>query len=84
MSAKPITVGLFGYYGRHNFGDDLMAMLFARAIQNCAAECLVFGWDAALARRYNVQATRALDEFVTRSDLVVYGGGGALLPQRPS
>jgi polysaccharide pyruvyl transferase WcaK-like protein len=81
---KPNTVGLFGYYGRHNFGDDLMAVLYARAIQDHDAECLVFGWDAELGDRYGVQTTRTLDEFVARSKLVVYGGGGALLPQPQS
>jgi polysaccharide pyruvyl transferase WcaK-like protein len=79
--ANPITVGLFGYYGRHNFGDDLMATLFAREIHGCGAECVVFGWDANLGHRYGSETTRSLDEFVERSDLVIYGGGGALLPQ---
>jgi polysaccharide pyruvyl transferase WcaK-like protein len=79
--AKSITVGLFGYYGRHNFGDDLMAALFARATRGCGAECLVFGGATIAGRPYGAQTTNNIDELVERSDLVVYGGGGALLPQ---
>jgi polysaccharide pyruvyl transferase WcaK-like protein len=41
----------------------------------------VYGWDDDVGRRYGAQATRNLDEFVERSDLVIYGGGGVLLPQ---
>jgi polysaccharide pyruvyl transferase WcaK-like protein len=78
------NVGLFGYYGRHNFGDDLMAAMFAKAVVDCGASCLVYGMSCDYGERYRVQTTDSVDKLIANSRVIVYGGGGALLPQPAS
>ena len=52
---KPrILVAIWGSYNHGNFGDDVMAVLFARAVADAGATPVVFRMDRDLARRYEI------------------------------
>jgi polysaccharide pyruvyl transferase WcaK-like protein len=78
-----MVVGLFGFYSWMNFGDDLMAAMFAAEISRAGHSVVIYIEDGAgvplSLRDYRV--TNSLKEFVEVSDRVVVGGGGLLTPE---
>lgn len=79
---KKLMVGLFGYYSYGNLGDNLMAYLLSRHIKSLGHDPVVFtkspkfmmGWDVALCSD--------ITDLVNQSDVIVFGGGGLLIPRR--
>jgi polysaccharide pyruvyl transferase WcaK-like protein len=63
---RQLTVGLIGYYGRGNFGDDLVAAIIETHLQRQSHRCIV--------------QSRADDpvRLVDEADAVVVGGGSLL------
>lgn len=74
-----MKIGVFGYYRFGNFGDDLMAVLFAGFLSGEGHEVRVYGLDAAAAQAAGVEATKDLSGLVAWADVLVYGGGGVFL-----
>lgn len=76
-----MSVGLFGYYRRGNFGDDLMAYLMARYLHSIGLAVVIYGSTDLFHDIYGFETEEDLDSFVERVDTVVVGGGGALIPR---
>lgn len=76
----PLTIGLFGYYGFGNWGDELMCMLFTRILMRRGHEVKVFAHRADASYIDDIPAPRTDDvrAFLRNVDLLVYGGGGVL------
>lgn len=75
-------VALSGYYGRGNFGDDLMAVIFGRAIQRLGAELRVYKLCEAYAGRFGFDVAQTPETLLEGADLLVWGGGSSLIPWR--
>ncbi|MBE0659046.1 MAG: polysaccharide pyruvyl transferase family protein [Bryobacteraceae bacterium] len=72
-------VALAGYYGRGNFGDDLMAVIFGQAIRKWGIEPRVFGLCEPYAGRFGFEVAQTPGELLDDAGLLVWGGGGALV-----
>jgi len=75
---KRITVGLFGFYNEDNWGDDLMAGLFFRALRQKHINVCVYKTSEANAYFKGMQLVDSPEELVRQSSLLIYGGGGIL------
>jgi polysaccharide pyruvyl transferase WcaK-like protein len=75
-----MIVGIFGYYDERNFGDDLMAILFAQHISSLGYHCLVFGHPDLKKEGYGFDTTQDLIYFHSNIDILILGGGGYLVP----
>lgn len=84
LPAPPIKVGLFGFYGYGNFGDDLMAVLFARFLQQQNVDVVVYKLCQPYAAEYRLHVANTIPELLDGTDLVIIGGGGALISRKPS
>ena len=80
-------VGLIGFYGVGNYGDDLMAFLCASHLVKQGFPCTIFslgepGRDSLNTpsfERLAVRITRDPHELVQGVDMLVSGGGGLLV-----
>ena len=83
-NAGPLKVALFGFYGHGNFGDDLMAVIFGRFLTSKGAEVYVYRLYSPYAERYGFKVAYSVSELLDGKDLVILGGGGALVSRRES
>jgi len=77
-----LTVGIFGYYSYRNLGDNLMAYLLSKQIRNTGHVPLVFSKFADNMQDWGVELVSDVKEFVEQADLVIFGGGGLLIPRK--
>ncbi len=80
MDSSDCRIGLFGVYSARNFGDDLMAVIFGKSLQEMGVEFTIFGLPTEYGP-YGFSISTSLEEFVDTNDLIVYGGGGILQPK---
>jgi hypothetical protein len=73
-----MKVAIWGSYNHGNFGDDVMAVLFARAVAEAGGRPVVYRMDRELADRHDVETEDALDPLVDGARLVIMGGGAML------
>lgn len=73
-----MTVGLFGWYHKGNFGDDLMAMMFTEELVKRGYEVVLWGIEAKKAEQWGAKTSRDVDSFLSSIDVLVFGGGGIL------
>ena len=73
-----MKVAIWGSYNHGNFGDDVMAVLFARAVAAAGATPVVFRMDGDLARRYGIATEDELGPLLEGARLVIMGGGAML------
>ncbi len=73
-----MKIALFGNYNQHNFGDDLMAVLFGLFLQRRNVEFSVFGLHPGYAESRGFHVVRSFDELLDGKDMLVFGGGGFL------
>jgi polysaccharide pyruvyl transferase WcaK-like protein len=73
-----MTVGLFGWYHKGNFGDDLMAMMLTRELLGRGYEVMLWGIETKQAEQWGAEASHEVDSFLTSTDVLVFGGGGLL------
>lgn len=73
-----MTVGVVGWYHRGNFGDDLMAMMFAKELRSHGTDVLLWGIRDVEATRWGAKSTSQIEEFLESIDVLVFGGGGLL------
>lgn len=78
-----MNVGIFGFYSWLNFGDDLMAVLFAEEISRLGHKPILYLGDlSSIPQAFSSYETASnLDDFVNSVDKVVVGGGGILKPE---
>lgn len=79
---EKLTVGLFGYYSYGNLGDNLMAFLLSRHIQNLGHEPVVFTKSPEFMNGWGVKLSSSVTDLVEQSDVIVFGSGGLLIPRK--
>jgi hypothetical protein len=75
-----LKVGIFGFLKAGNYGDDVMALIFAREVLARGGEVVIFGIAPEIAAEIGAPCVMDMGEFASEVDLVVYSGGGAFLP----
>ena len=73
-----MRIALFGNYDDHNFGDDLMAVIFGRFLKTCNVPFSVYKLRSEYAQPYGFSVAHSLEELLEEKDTIVYGGGGFL------
>lgn len=73
-----MKVGIWGAYNHGNYGDDLMAIQFSKALQNLGADPYVYRLDQQLADRYSVKTVDSLKMLVEGAKFCILGGGAFL------
>lgn len=81
MHAVP-KVALTGFFGRGNFGDDLMAVIFGRHLQSLGVPFRVHKLPVALARQFGFETAESIDELLEDCRALVWAGGGLLVSRR--
>ncbi|MBT5875531.1 MAG: hypothetical protein HOH43_19065, partial [Candidatus Latescibacteria bacterium] len=72
-------VGLVGHYQHQNYGDDLLAVLFHRALSRLdVKETIVFDCDEAIQQAIKMPDVYTWKSHYKSCDCVVFGGGGIL------
>ncbi|MEO1373330.1 MAG: polysaccharide pyruvyl transferase family protein [Cyanobacteria bacterium J06635_10] len=74
-----MKVAIWGSYNYGNYGDDIMAVQFAKYLKSLGAEPVVYRLDKQLAKRYQIQTTDSLDQLLTNAEFCIIGGGGFLV-----
>jgi polysaccharide pyruvyl transferase WcaK-like protein len=74
-----MKIGIWGSYNYGNYGDDVMAILFANIIKKEGHTPIVYRLDDRIASNYNISTTNSLDDVVRDSAFVLIGGGGMLV-----
>ena len=75
---KSMKVAIWGSYCYGNYGDDVMALLFAKVLKNLDVTPYVYRLDKSLADKYSVKTTNSLDELFQDARFCIIGGGGLL------
>lgn len=73
-----MKIALFGNYNDHNFGDDLMAVMFGLFLQKCNIEFSVYKLCREYAEPYGFNVADSIETLLAGKDILVYGGGGSL------
>lgn len=73
-----MKVAVWGSYNYGNYGDDLMAIQFAKELQRSGMEPYVYRLDECLADRYAIKTTESLQELIHGAKFCIIGGGGVL------
>lgn len=71
-------IGIYGAFKPGNFGDDLMAILFADVVKKLNKDVLVYGLDDGLAKKYGFKSTNSLNFFLSNVSKVAMCTGGML------
>lgn len=74
-------IGIFGFYSYRNLGDDLMAFLFSSYLQERGFQPVVFSKRGDLDLGAGIEVCTDLRAFADSVDVVVFGGGGLLIPR---
>ncbi|MGF1673133.1 MAG: polysaccharide pyruvyl transferase family protein [Rivularia sp. (in: cyanobacteria)] len=74
-----MKVAIWGSYNYGNYGDDIMAIQFAKYLKNLDVKPVVYRLDKNLAQRYQLQTTDSLDELLNDAKFCIIGGGGFLV-----
>jgi polysaccharide pyruvyl transferase WcaK-like protein len=74
-----MRIGIYGYYNRQNFGDDLMAALVHHDLRAAGFEVIVFGMTPADAADLGMDTEPDADRLVDRCDALLLGGGGLFI-----
>lgn len=76
-----LTVGVFGFYSSMNFGDDLMALIVCKYLETLNVKPVLFTDNKKLYDKYSINTESSISTFISRIDMLVYGGGGVLLSE---
>ncbi len=76
-------IGIAGFYGAGNFGDDLMAVLLGLFLERNGVPFTVHRLARDYATALGLPRTDSAAELVEDHDAVVWGGGGTLVQPRP-
>jgi polysaccharide pyruvyl transferase WcaK-like protein len=75
-------IALVGFYGRGNFGDDYCAVLLGLALRGAGHSVSIFRLPQAYAGPFGLQTASTPEELLDGADLLLWGGGGLLVPWR--
>ncbi len=78
--SRPPVVGLVGFYGHGNFGDDLMALIFGLFLRRIGVSFSVYRLCPPYAERFGFTVAHSADELLESADVLLWGGGGLLVP----
>ncbi|MGB6297953.1 MAG: polysaccharide pyruvyl transferase family protein [Rivularia sp. (in: cyanobacteria)] len=74
-----MKIAIWGSYNYGNYGDDIMAIQFAKYLKSLNVEPIVYRLDKQLAQRYQLQTTDSLNELLSDAKFCIIGGGGFLV-----
>ncbi len=77
--ARP-KVGLVGFYGHGNFGDDLMAVIIGLFLKQAGIPFSVFRLCQPYAEAFQFNVAHSADELIEDTQVLLWGGGGLLIP----
>jgi hypothetical protein len=77
---RPPVVGLVGFYGHGNFGDDLMALIFGLFLRRIGVSFSVYRFCPPCAARFSFSVVQSAEELLESADVLLWGGGGLLAP----
>jgi polysaccharide pyruvyl transferase WcaK-like protein len=80
---RAAEVALAGYYGRGNFGDDLMAVLFGFMLRRVGADFTIYRLDRNHAGRFGFDTADSARSLLESAQLLLWGGGGLLVSWSP-
>lgn len=73
-----MKVAVWGSYNYGNYGDDIMALQFAQALQAEGLEPWVYRLNRDVASRFQIQSTDSVDELLEQAEFCLIGGGAML------
>jgi polysaccharide pyruvyl transferase WcaK-like protein len=76
-----LRVGIFGFYSYQNLGDNIMAYLFSTYIKDEGHEPIIYAKQRSDKMHWGFQICSNINEFVDSVDVVIFGGGGLLIPR---
>jgi polysaccharide pyruvyl transferase WcaK-like protein len=79
---KKLKVALFGYYSYGNLGDNLMAYLLSRHVKSLGHAPVVFTKSPQFMTGWDVELCSDVISLVNQSDVIIFGGGGVLIPRK--
>ncbi|MEO1429134.1 MAG: polysaccharide pyruvyl transferase family protein [Cyanobacteria bacterium J06633_8] len=74
-----MKVAIWGSYNYGNYGDDIMAIQFAKYLKSINIRAVVYRLNEQLAKRYQIQTTDSLNELFKDAEFCIIGGGGFLV-----
>jgi len=72
-------IAIWGDYGHGNYGDDIMAVMFALELKNNGYDPIVYNLDSYISGKYQISTTSSLDVLIRDASICVIGGGGLLV-----
>lgn len=73
-----MKVAIWGSYNYGNYGDDLMAIQFAKELEKLGTEPYIYRLDKQLAQQYAINTVDSLTELLPDAEFCIIGGGGVL------
>lgn len=73
-----MKAAIWGSYNYGNYGDDIMAIQFAKTLQDKGIEPWVYRLNKEVADRFNIQTTHSLNELFDQAEFCLIGGGAML------
>jgi len=73
-----MKVAIWGSYNHGNYGDDLMALQFAKSLERMGVDSCIYRLDSYLADKYSVGTTNSLEELFQGAKFCIIGGGAVL------
>lgn len=73
-----MKVAIWGSYNHGNYGDDVMAVMFAKSLQQQGVQPCVYRIDKAIAQEHGFQTVNSLDELLQNTSFSIIGGGSWL------
>jgi polysaccharide pyruvyl transferase WcaK-like protein len=78
--SAPPKVGLAGFYGHGNFGDDLMAVIIGLFLKQAGIPFSVYKLCPPYAEAFQFTVAHSAGELLQDTQVLLWGGGGLLAP----
>jgi hypothetical protein len=72
-------VAVAGFYGRGNFGDDLMAVIVGRALAGLGVPAAIYRLPPSIAGPHGLDARSSAEALLDGAEVLLWGGGGFLV-----
>lgn len=74
-----MKVAIYGSYLHNNYGDDLMAVMYAQHLKKLGCEPMVFRLEEELSQKLDIPTTFSLSELIEGASFCMIGGGAFLV-----